>query len=137
MSTGPTSTPIPEDAGDAGQAGISQPAERGAQRWAEQWMDDLNCPLCGSAYDAVQLQPIRKDAERWLLSVQCFCCGTGSLITTPAFMAAEPVDAQRAGLIRAELPPFSREDVQVWRQLLHEFQGDWVRLWLTLRYSTE
>lgn len=96
---------MPEDAGDVGKAGIGQPAERWAQRWAEQWMDDLNCPLCGAAYDAVQLQPIRKDAERWLLSVQCFCCGTGSLITTPAFTAAEPDDAQVGGKLRPNFRP--------------------------------
>ncbi len=95
-------------------------------------MGDLNCPLCGSAYEADQLHPIRKDSDRWTLSVQCFCCGTGSLITTPAFMADEfTSDAHN----QQPLLPLTVDDVLEWHQLLQQFQGDWMRLWMTLRYA--
>jgi hypothetical protein len=95
-------------------------------------MGDLNCPLCGSAYEADQLNPIRKGVDHWVLSVQCFCCGTGSLITTPAFTEAEPTSDSHEP---ETLPPFSIDDVLDWHRLLQPFQGDWVRLWMTLRYS--
>ena len=96
-------------------------------------MGDLNCPLCGSAYDADQLQPICKDSDRWVLSVQCYCCGTGSLITTPAFTATDLISEAHT---QQTLPPLSVDDVLQWQQLLQDFEGDWVRLWMTLRYSS-
>jgi hypothetical protein len=102
-------------------------------QWAQHWMGDLNCPLCGSAYDADQLHPIRKDMDRWTLSVQCYCCGTGSLITTPAFMAAEITSATHE---HEKLAPFSADDVLEWHRLLLHFEGDWVHLWLMLRYMS-
>jgi hypothetical protein len=61
----------------------------------------LSCPLCGSPHEANGVQVLKQVAERYTLSIQRFCCGTGSLMTVRAPSGGKPVDESFANLITA------------------------------------
>lgn len=79
-----------------------------------------NCPLCGSAYEADGVCVIQRDESRLTLSLQCFCCGTGSLMTAPAQLAPEAT------------APLTLDDVLAWHRFLKKYRGDLVTLWPVL-----
>lgn len=91
---------------------------------------DVHCPLCGECYAREGIRVAHQQETRWMLSIQCQCCGSGSRIT-----AALPRDLQysrSAGseLTLAEWRLFARaqrlsmDDVLDMREFLQEFQGD-------------
>lgn len=88
---------------------------------------DLHCPLCGAPYEPPAIHFVRQRPEVLTLAVQCYRCGTGSLITVrrerpPAPAASELTPLERAFF--SSIPPLSHADVQRIRHLLQAHTGD-------------
>jgi hypothetical protein len=79
----------------------------------------LSCPLCGQPHEADGVRVLRHLGERYTLSVQCFCCGTGSLMTVRAPLGDEPADEWSA-----HLQPIGVDEVLGWHRFLAEYRGD-------------
>lgn len=96
----------------------------------ESLVGDLHCPLCGSAYDLAETHVVREHGGSLTLATQCYCCGTGSLISiaptpsppTPAPSATELTPVERAFF--ASLKPLCAADVRRIHQLLRQHRGD-------------
>lgn len=87
----------------------SNPLPSGSDQLAEQLAGDLLCPLCGIAYTADGIRMVRHTGNRWTLSVQCFCCGTGSLLTAHAHISPDLTPGEL--VIFAQMAPLSEDDV--------------------------
>ena len=88
---------------------------------------DLHCPLCGAAYEPSAIHFVRQRPDTLTLAVQCYCCGTGSLITVrrkcpppPAMLELTPDERT----FFSRIPPLSHADVQRIRCLLKAHTGD-------------
>ena len=97
--------------------------------WVEHLTGDGHCPLCGGVLTHENIRLAR--GSRLTLSVQCYCCGAGSLITAPAprilrpIQGPVPVDPTLADLLHfAHLAPLAAADVLEMRAFLVDFQGD-------------
>lgn len=84
----------------------------------------LNCPLCDAPHEADGVKVLQHLGDRYTLSVQCFCCGTGSLMTVCA-----PLDTAQAPESFAHLPPLNTDDVLDWHRFLQHYRGDVQTLW--------
>lgn len=87
----------------------THPLPNGSDQLAEQLAGDLLCPLCGTGYTDEGIRTVRHEGNRWTLSVQCYCCGTGSLITAHAHMSPELTPGEL--IIFAHLPPLTENDI--------------------------
>jgi hypothetical protein len=112
------------------------------ERPSDEWFDTLNfvqksniielligdhqCPLCGCAYDDEATHLVRERSNVITLSVQCHCCGIGSLVSVEREArlspACELTPVERAFF--AYLRPINREDVAHMRTLLAAHSGD-------------
>jgi len=99
----------------------AHPLPDGSAQLAEQLAGDLLCPLCGSGYSSDGIHVVRHEGNRWTLSVQCFCCGTGSLITAHAHVSPELTPGEL--VIFAHLPPLNDNDVLDMHDALRQMTG--------------
>ncbi len=84
----------------------------------------LNCPLCDAPHEADGVQVVQQVGDRYTLSVQCFCCGTGSLMTVRA-----PLGTDQTVESFAHFPPINTDDVLDWHRFLGHYHGDFFTLW--------
>ena len=126
---------------------LSANAGSEVERLLEHLAGDGHCPLCGAAYLPDGIRIIRGQESRWILSVQCHCCGTGSMITaavpshffsscsllslTLSNSELTPEELQLLG----NLEPVSADDVLDMHVYLCQFQGDLASLDLGLQPS--
>ncbi|MCL5273202.1 MAG: hypothetical protein M1434_00440 [Chloroflexi bacterium] len=90
------------------------------------------CPLCGQSYRREDIRVVREylRANRWILSMSCHCCGTGSLITAQApqqvYVRRRPPTELTARELRqlADTAPLTSDDVLDMHIFLSQFQGD-------------
>ncbi len=87
----------------------SHPLSSSSDQLAEQLAGDLLCPLCGNAYVEEGIHVLRHQGNRWTLSVQCYCCGSGSLITAHAHVSPDLSPGEL--IVFAQMPPLSEDDV--------------------------
>ncbi len=87
----------------------SYPLHNSSDQLAEQLAGDLLCPLCGTPYLEEGIHVLRHQGNRWTLSVQCYCCGSGSLIT--AHVQVSPDLNPGELIVFAQMPPLSEDDV--------------------------
>lgn len=88
---------------------------------------DLHCPLCGAAYEPSAIHLVRQRPDKLTLAVQCYRCGTGSLVTIQRESSPLTVPSELTPLERAffgSIPPLSHADVQRIRRLLQAHTGD-------------
>jgi hypothetical protein len=90
---------------------------------------ELSCALCGCPHEADGVKVVQQVGERYTLSVQCFCCGTGSLMTVRAPLGTQHPLHERESF--AHLPPITPSDVLAWHDFLQDYQGDLRALWRT------
>jgi hypothetical protein len=104
----------------------------------EHFAGDAHCPLCGEPYAREEIRVLRQQEHRWTVSVQCLCCGSGSLITA-MLPDSDHVEALRSQCCSHELTPgearwfasvapLTSQDVLDWRVYLQHFHGDFAGL---------
>jgi hypothetical protein len=95
---------------------------------------DGHCPLCGAAYGAEGIRVVREYESRWILSVHCHCCGTGSMITAAVPSPFYSTCQSKTELMPEELlsfanvRPVNTDDVLDMHVYLRQFQGDFSSL---------
>src|SRR5438132_14229576 len=95
---------------------------------------DSHCPLCGAEYLQEGIGVLREDESRWILSVHCHCCGTGSMITAAVPSHFYSVCQSKTELMPEELlsfcnvRPVSTDHVLDMHVYLRQFQGDFSSL---------
>lgn len=88
---------------------------------------DLHCPLCGSPYEPSAIHFVRERHGAVTLAVQCYHCGSGSLLSLVLPLRALPQPTELTPVERAffaYLAPISDADVQRIRRLLRVHCGD-------------
>ena len=101
---------------------------------------DNHCPLCGKAYSPDGIWLVQQHSRRWILTVQCNCCGTGSLIAVTVPHSAFPNVLDSAfispvvELTPAEVMQFAgstslnTDDVLDMHLFLQDYRGDFLGL---------
>jgi hypothetical protein len=104
-------------------------AEGSLDELIEHLAGDGRCPLCGGAFTRdARICVVR--GRRLILSVQCYCCGTGSLISAPAPQHSGLYQPPHTELTPAEslhfahTDPLSSDDVLDMHNFLRHFRGD-------------
>ena len=87
---------------------------------------ERHCPLCGCEYEESHL--VRESDGLLTLAVQCYCCGTGSLVTIThdvvSVPSATPVLTPIEQAFFASLRPISDDDIGRMRAIIQTHQGD-------------